>query len=158
MPNLLRRRPSAAMIVAVLALTLSIVGTSFAAMALNHRQKHQVRKIANKRISKRAGALTVATAGFAQNVIAASVPGGCTKVNGGTGGVSVAPASGECNVTFANAIQTCAIVLGASRDAPGGGEVTYHRLTPNVVQVSRRDSNGGNATAGAFSIVAVCPG
>jgi hypothetical protein len=146
------------MIVAVIALCFAIVGTSVAAVALNHRQKHQVRKIANKRISKRAGALTVATAGFARNLTATSVQGGCNKIAGGTGGITVAATGNECNVTFPVNISACAIVLGAAREAPGGGEVTYRKLGTNAVQVSRRDSDGNNAIAGAFSIAAICPG
>ncbi len=36
--------------------------------------------------------------------------------------------------------------------------MTYRKLGTNAVQVSRRDSDGNNATAGAFSIAAICPG
>lgn len=159
MKKLRGRRPSPAMVVAVIALSLSLVGTGTAATisALTSGEKTTVRKIVNKRITKRAGTLTVATAGSAQNVLAASVPNGCTTVNGGTFGITANAAGTECNVTFPRSIQSCAILLGTLLDFPGGGETTYRKSSATVVQVSRRDSAGGSNTAGAFSIAAICP-
>ena len=157
MRNLRVRRPSAAMIVAVVALCFALVGTGIAASSLTGHQKKQVRKIANKRITARAGSLSVASAASARNVLAASVANGCTTVNGGTGGITVAPATTECRVTFPQSITSCAIVLGTLLDVPGGGETTYRKLSSQVVEVSRRDSAGGTPTAGAFSIAAICP-
>jgi hypothetical protein len=150
------RRPSAAMIVAIAALCMALVGTGIAASALNSHQKKQVRKIANKRITARALTLSVDSARTAGNVLAASVANGCTTVNGGTGGITSAPATNECRVTFPRNITSCAIVLGTLLDFPGGGETTYRKISSTVVEVSRRDSAGGTPTAGAFSIAAIC--
>lgn len=163
MKKLRGRRPSPAMVVAVIALSMSLVGTGVAATisVLNKQEKQQVRKIsgkvANKRITARAGNLTVASAGSAGNVLAASVPNGCNTVNGGTFGITANAAGTECNVTFPRSIQSCAILLGTLLDFPGGGETTYRKSSATVVQVSRRDSAGGSNTAGAFSIAAICP-
>jgi hypothetical protein len=164
MKKLRGRRPSPAMIVAVVALSLSLAGTGVAATisVLNSSEKKQVKKIArkqaNKRITKRAGNLNVASADSADNVLAAEVPNGCNTVSGGTGGITAAAAGTECNVTFPRSITNCAIVLGTLLDFPGGGETTYRKLAGGTqVQVSRRDSAGGSNTAGAFSIAAICP-
>lgn len=161
MQKLRSRRPSPAMVVAVLALSLSLVGTGVAAtISLSSGEKTQVRKIVNKRITKRAGNLSVASAdesNSARNVLAAAVANGCNAVQGGTGGITVAPAGTECNVTFPRSITNCAILTGTLLDFPGGGEVTYRKSSATVVQVSRRDSAGGTPTAGAFSIAAICP-
>jgi len=146
-------------------LSLTLAGTGVAATisALTPSEKTKVKKIArkqaNKRITKRATTLTVATAGSAQNVLAAEVANGCNGVSGGTGGISVAPAGGECNVTFSRSVANCAITLGTLFDFPGGGETTYRKVPGNTnrVQVSRHDSAGGTPTAGAFSIAAICP-
>ncbi len=165
MQKLRGRRPSPAMIVAVVALSLSLVGTGAAATisALTPSEKTVVKKIsrkqANKRITKRSASLSVASAESAKNVLAAEVANGCGAVTGGTPGISVAAAGGECNVTFSRSITNCAITLGTLFDFPGGGETTYRKVPGNAnrVQVSRRDSAGGTPTAGAFSIAAICP-
>jgi hypothetical protein len=163
MQKLRGKRPSPAMIVAVVALSLSLAGTGMAATisVLSSSDKKQVKKIArkqaNKRITKRAANLAVASAGSADNVLAAEVPVGCTTVRGSTGGITVAKTvGGECNVTFPRSITDCAILLGTLFDFPGGGETTYRKSSSTVVQVSRRDSAGGTPTAGAFSIAAIC--
>ena len=156
MRSLRVRRPSAAMIVAVIALSVALAGTGIAASALTSHQKKQVRKIANKKITLRAAGLSVASARTAGNVYAASVTNGCTGTDGGTGGIPVAPSGNECRVTFPHSITGCAIVLGTRLDFPGGGETTYRKISSTVVEVSRRDSAGGTPTAGAFSIAAIC--
>lgn len=161
-----KSRPSPALIVAVIALSMALVGTAVAgtdglSRAITKSKVKQVaKKQANKAIDRRAPGLAVAradTAGSADNVLATEVPNGCATASGGTGGISAAAAGNECNVTFPQAITDCAIVLGTVLDFPGGGETTYRKLSASVVQVSRRDSAGGSDTAGAFSIAAICP-
>jgi hypothetical protein len=160
---------SPAMVVAIVALVVGLAGTGVAATisALGPGEKTVVRKIsrqvANKQITQRAPGLAVASAAAAnsarsaENVIAATVAAGCGVVSGATGTVLAAPAGTECNVTFTRSVSDCAILLGALFDVPGGGETTYRKVASTVVQVSRRDSAGGSATAGAFSIAAICP-
>jgi hypothetical protein len=66
MRKLGNRRPSAAMIVAVLALCMSVAGTAVAAGVFTSPEKKAIKKIAkkqaNKRITARAGSLSVANA------------------------------------------------------------------------------------------------
>jgi hypothetical protein len=161
MRKLTMQRPSAALVVAVVALCFALVGTGIAASALSSAEKQQVRKIAgkvaNKKISLREGGLDVFSARTAGNVLAVQVANGCTLTNAGTGGITAAPAGTECRVTFPESINGCAFVLGAQLDFPGGGETTYRKISNTVVEVSRRDSAGGTPTAGAFSLAAICP-
>lgn len=173
MTFLSRKRPSPAMVVAVIALSLGLVGSAVAGTGV--LKKAQVKTVANKQITKRAPGLAVAsaknavnatsantantanTAGSANNVLAAEVANGCGQVTGGHGVINVAPSGNECELLFPRSIRNCAITLGTLLDFPGGGETTYRKATDFVVQVSRRDSAGGSATAGAFSIAAICP-
>jgi hypothetical protein len=155
------KRPSPAMVVAIMALCLSLVGTGIAASALTSSEKQQVRKIAgkvsNKKISLRESGLDVFSAKTTGNVLAVQVVNGCTGSNAGTGGIVATAVGSECQVTFPESIRLCAVVLGAQLDSPGGGEITYRKVSNTVVEVSRRDSAGGTTTAGAFSIAAICP-
>jgi hypothetical protein len=178
-----RTLPSPAMVVAVAAIALGLVGSAVAGSGV--LSKAQVKKVAtkqaDKRITKRAPGLSVAkartaqsaqtaqtaqsaesattagTAGSARNVLAAEVANGCAQISGGIGTINVAAEGNECAVLFPRSIRDCAITLGTRLDVPGGGETTYRKATDQVVQVSRRDSAGGSATAGAFSIAAICP-
>ena len=57
------KRPSAAMIVAVLAVSLGLGGSAVAAIGfLTQKQVKQVKRISNKQITKRAPGLAVASA------------------------------------------------------------------------------------------------
>jgi hypothetical protein len=70
MRKLLSRRPSAAMIVAIIAVILAVGGTATA--ALNKKDKKKVRNIADQEISKQAPGLSVANAANAANAAKAS--------------------------------------------------------------------------------------
>ena len=162
-----RVRPSAAMIVAVAALVAALAGTAVAAdqgattSALN---KKKVKKIATKQVNKLAPGLSVASAGFAENVLAATVPvGNSCDVTSQTGGISATiagnPANTKCDVTFPRSVEDCAV--GANPLHPSadvGGEATIRMLGGADVKVGRYDSVGGTPTAGLFSIYAICPG
>jgi hypothetical protein len=60
MKSISRKRPSAAMIVAVVALSLGLGGSAIAASGV--LSKGKVKAVANKQITKRAPGLTVASA------------------------------------------------------------------------------------------------
>jgi hypothetical protein len=165
MNHVTRGRTSPALIVAILALVAAVAGTAVAGPGAVSSKitKKKVTKIADKEINQLASGLNVNSAKTADsaksaaNVLAAEVANGCGQVTGGTGGITVAAAGTECNVTFPRSISDCAITLGTLFDFPGGGETTYRKSSSTVVQVSRRDSAGGTPTAGAFSIAATCP-
>lgn len=85
------KRPSAAMIAAVVALSLSLVGTGVAAtISLSKGEKQTVRKIVNKQIIKQAvrGPVTYVTTTTAipaalSTAVSAACPGGLTVIGGG---------------------------------------------------------------------------
>ncbi len=101
-----------------------------------------IKKLANKKITKRAGKLTVAKANFANNVMAVEIPqgtiGGQTNtcaIGAQTGGMSTALAgagpgvNGFCDVTFPRSVEKC--VVGASPMHPVqdiGGEASVRPL------------------------------
>jgi hypothetical protein len=74
MRKLLSRRPSASMIVAIIAVILAVGGTATA--ALTKKDKKQVRKIAAGEISKQASSLSVANAANASKAANADALGG----------------------------------------------------------------------------------
>ncbi len=158
MRKLLSRRPSPAMVVALIALLFAMGGSVYAASKINGK-KIKKDSIPGNRIKSGtiSGEQVVPQGLKAGNVLAAEIPNGCTSAGGNTGGISASAAGTECNVTFPRDVSNCAIVLGTRFDFPGGGETTYRKPSSNVVQVSRRDSAGGTPTAGAFSIAAICP-
>jgi hypothetical protein len=61
------KRPSAAMVVSIVALVFAIAGTSIAGVALTKKEKKQTRSIAKDEINKAAPGLSVANATNAQN-------------------------------------------------------------------------------------------
>src|SRR5882724_726333 len=153
------RRPSAAMIVAVVALCFALVGTGLAASSLTGHEKKQVRKI----INKKAGKLHVATAGTADNVLAALVPNGDScAITSQTGGITAtlvgSGQTGVCDVTFPRSVDNC--VVGATAEHPLqdiSGQALVRYLGGAKVRVTRRNGNDTFQAAGLFSIFAVCP-
>jgi hypothetical protein len=163
------RRPSPAMIVAVVALSVSLAGTGVAATVsvLNAGEKKQVkkisRKIANKRITKRSGKLNVASANKANNVYAATVNAGDTcaisKQTGGIAALKGGPDGADyCDVTFPRSVDNCSVgatPLHPFQDISGMASIRY--LGGAVVRVTRVNGDNNFQDAGLFSIFAVCP-
>jgi hypothetical protein len=150
MKNGRTRGPSAAMIVAVLALVMAMVGTGFAASALTKKQKKQVRNIVN-------GA-------FAGRVMAAAIPqGNSCAIGSQTGGISAARVGTDgvdesCDVTFPRNVANC--VVGATPMHPLqdiGGQASVRPLGGAVVRVTRINETNTFRDAGLVSIFAVCP-
>ena len=155
------RRPSAAMVVAVIALSVALVGTGIAASSLTSHEKKQVRKI----INSRAGKLNVASANVAKNVLAATVNAGDTcEVSKQTGGISAAlvgPSPGAtafCDVTFPRSVDQCSVgatPLHPLQDISGMASIRY--LGGAKVRVTRVNGANNFQASGLFSIFAVCP-
>lgn len=148
MRKLRGRRPSAAMIVALAALVMAMVGTGFAAKAtLNKKGKKQVNTIVTKR------------------VMGATVNAGDTcAVSKQTGNISAALVgttpgpTAFCDVTFPRAVDNC--VVGATplhplQDISGMASIRY--LGGPTVRVTRVNGANNFQAAGLFSILAVCP-
>ena len=138
------RRPSAAMIIAVLALTLGLGGSAIAASGV--LTKAQVKTVVNKQIKKKAPKLSVArakqadrateadrlTGTFAANVNAdgamlGSIPGGVTSAKVDTG---------VYRVTFPRAVDGCLI-----HAANGSNDASAPAGSVNVIPVTGEDPN-----------------
>lgn len=152
------RRPSAAMIVAIVALCFALVGTGLATSSLTGHEKKQVRKI----INKKAGKLHVASA---NNVLAATVNAGDTcAISKQTGGISAALVgttpgpTAFCDVTFPRSVDNCSVgatPLHPLQDISGMASTRY--LGGAVVRVTRVNGANNFQAAGLFTIFAICP-
>lgn len=155
-------RPSPAMIVACLALCLSLAGTAVAAGVFSKPEKRAVKKIANKQIRKKVPKITAAAA---NNVLAATVNAGDTcDISKQTGGISATLAGTSpgptafCDVKFPRSVENCSV--GASplhplQDISGMASIRY--LGGPNVRVTRVNGDNNFQAAGLFSIFAVCP-
>jgi len=169
------RRPSPAMVVALVALIAALGGTAVGATVLS---KKKVKKISNNQITKRAPGLSVASAGTANsaknattadkasNVLSASVGGGCTVNQATQPGTTATEASGTppadsaCNVDFSRDVTSCTYV--ATIGEAGGGEssrgfITTAQTVGNPEAVFVRTTNIADAFAvRAFHLQVVC--
>jgi hypothetical protein len=165
------RRPSPAMVVAVVALIAALGGTAVGAAFIT---KKQSKKIAANQVNKLAPGLSVAsaknadsantansantatTAGSADNVLAAKVASNGTLEFAAQGGTSVQAhtgGSGVYGVLFPRDISNCAIVPGGQA---GSREINaFQSAATNRVGVLTFNSAGASADA-AFSLVIVC--
>jgi hypothetical protein len=95
------RRPSAAMIIASVALVFALTGTAVAVVGLNGRQKKQVKKIAKKQIAK---------APTAQGPQWAIVNATGTSILAQSGGISITGhATGQTGLRFPTSTNNAAI-------------------------------------------------
>jgi hypothetical protein len=138
MNKLRGRRPSPAMVVAVIALSMSLVGTGVAATisVLNKNEKQQVRKIsgkvANKKITNRASNLTVGEAQLAQNLRGlayARINGDGTIVGAQSKGIT------QANVSKDGAGDYC---INGLNPAPKGVSATLDWAAPFGAQIYAR--------------------
>jgi hypothetical protein len=152
------------MIVAVLALCMSVAGTAVAAGVFSKPERRAVKKIANKQIKKKVPNITAAAA---NNVLAATVNAGDTcnidKQTGGITGALVGTTPGptsHCDVTFPRSVANCTV--GATSihpldDAASAGFAGVRYLSGATVRVTRINKENNFQAAGLFSIFAVCP-
>ena len=151
----LNPRRSPALIVAVIALIAALGGSAIAAGGLSGKQKKQVRKIADKEISKKAGGLSVSHAGTADSATNAShastadVAGGPVAVayidNGGPGGIDFGHVNAgqsrgiaQSNVSSPSAGSYCFNGLGF---AFKGANVTTDYSTSTDYDIAQVDTN-----------------
>ncbi len=145
------RRPSASMIVAVLALVMAMVGTGIAATALTKKEKKQVKNIAGAQLSSRVMGATV-NAGDTCTI--SKQTGGITAAQVGT---SPGPTA-FCDVTFPRSVDTCSVgatPLHPLQDISGMASIRY--LGGATVRVTRVNGANNFQAQGLFSIYAICP-
>jgi hypothetical protein len=141
------RRPSPAFVVAVLALSVAVVGTAVAGPAvisrLDGNEKRQVKKIskkqANKQIKKKAGGLSVGHA------VSATGPDAYAKVSE-TGVLDSAFSKGVGSVTRQGEGEYC---LTGVAFTPKGGQVTtdFNESNDYVIAQLRIPGDSGNTAA-----------
>ncbi len=160
------RRPSAAMVVAVIALVMAMAGAAVAGTGVHSKKvtTKKVKKIADQEISKAAPTLNVASADSAKiannvysaNVLATgtllgSIPSGATSSH--QGGAN----SGQYHVSFGRPITGCTISGGAANNtAPVIALVAVGVADANTINVFTR--TGGNVPNDEpFYVQMICP-
>jgi hypothetical protein len=150
------------MIVAILALCMSIGGTAFAAGVYSKPEKKAIKKIAKKQIKKQAPNITAAAA---ENVLAGTVNAGDTcQISKQTGGISAAQvgtspgATAFCDVTFPRSVENCSVgatPLHPQQDISGMASTRY--LGGAVIRVTRVNGANNFQASGLFTVFAICP-
>ena len=174
--------PSAALIVAGIALIVAMAGTAIAGPGSKSVSRSAAKSIAVKQIKRMAPQLSVKSADTARqaqradvaetaklanlanlakrtsNVMAATVPiAPSCAFDANTGGITAVQVGVACDVTFPRSIEDCAV--GATPHHPMedvGGEATIRRLNATSVKVTRNDPLGNGPVPGLFAIYAIC--
>jgi len=147
--RIFKQKPSPAIIVAIAALVVAVGGTAFAGpiaeISLSKGEKKQIRKISrniankvsNRRITKRAPALTVAGAQNANTANTAKTADSAKDAEqlGGTSASGYAKSQQE-DVTVAT-------LLGAWVDEPGRAPVSFYKDNFGIVHLEGVTQSGG---------------
>lgn len=177
MSKLKSRRPSPAMIVALIALFVALAGTAYAAQSINggsiQKQTIGGGKLKQKTLTgfqinlNKLGTVPAAkTANRASHTYWAVVnnpgnPGNATLARASDPGISVAEGGGAVNVIFPVNVSGCADVssrnnAGTTVPNPGYAQTNISPANPNAVEVHTRDKAGANEDAD-FHLIVVCP-
>jgi hypothetical protein len=177
MSTLKARRPSPAMIVAVIALFVALAGTAYAAQTINGgaimKQTIGAGKLKHKTLTGyQINTNKLGTVPSAQSAIRASHTYWAVVNNpGGTGNASLARASdsgvttaeggGAVSVVFPVNVTGCADVAArnnAGTTVPNAGyaQTNTSAANPNAIEVHTRDKAGANEDAD-FHLIVVCP-
>jgi hypothetical protein len=168
------RRPSASMVVAVIALVVALGGTAYAAQAINggaiQKQTIGAGKLKHKTLTgyqintNKLG--IVPSAKRAAHTYWAVVnnpgnPGNATLARASDAGITAAEGGGAVNVVFPVNISGCANVAarnnaGTTVPSSGYAQTNTSPANPNAVEVHTRDKAGANEDAD-FHLIVVCP-
>jgi hypothetical protein len=172
MRKLFKRRPSPALIVAMIALVVALGGTAYAAQINGNsivKQSIGGGKLKQKTLTgyqintNKLG--VVPTAKRATNTLWAIVnnpagPGNATLARASDSTISVTEAGGAVNVIFPGNVSVCANVAarnnaGTTVPNPGYVQTNISPANPNAVEVHSRDKTGANEDAD-FHLIVVC--
>lgn len=174
MRTLWKRRPSPAMVVALVALVAALGGTAYAAGQINGNSiqkqsigggklKHQT--LTGYQINTNKLGI-VPSAHRAMDTLWAVVnnpngPGNATLARASDPSISVTEGGGAVNVIFPGNVSVCANVAGrnnagATVPSPGYVQTNISPANINAIEVHTRDKNGGNEDAD-FHLIVVCP-
>jgi hypothetical protein len=172
MRKLFKRRPSPALIVAMIALVVALGGTAYAAQINGSsivKQSIGGGKLKQKTLTgyqintNKLGVVPTATR--ATNTLWAVVnnpagPGNATLARASDSTISVTEAGGAVNVIFPGNVSVCANVAarnnaGTTVPNPGYVQTNISPANPNAVEVHSRDKTGANEDAD-FHLIVVC--
>lgn len=168
------RRPSGAMVVAVIALIAALAGTAYAANSINgaliQRGTINAGKVKKKTLTgyqintNKLG--VVPAAKRASHTYWAVVhnpgsPSNATLTRASDSGITVSEAGGAVNVIFPANVSVCADVAGRNNDGTGVPAAGYANTNtspanPNAIEVHTRDKDGNNEDSD-FHLIVVCP-
>lgn len=174
MSTLKSKRPSPAMVVALIALVAALGGTAYAAQSINggsiQKQSIGAGKLKHKTLTgyqintNKLGILP--SAKRAAHTYWAAVnnpvdPTNATLARASDAGISTVEAGGSVNVIFPVNVSGCANVAGrnnAGTTVPNSGyaQTNINPANPNAIEVHTRDKNGANEDAD-FQLIVVCP-
>jgi hypothetical protein len=168
------RRPSAAMVVAVIALIVALAGTAYAAKTINGAliQKGTVTagKVKKKTLTgyqintNKLGVVPAAKRAahtYWAVVHNPGAPTNATLTRGSDPGITVSEAGGAVIVIFPTDVSVCADVAARNNDGTGTPAAGYAQTNtspanPNAIEVHTRDKAGANEDAD-FHLIVVCP-
>ncbi len=174
MSTLKQRKPSPAMVVAVIALIVALAGTAYAAQTINggaiKKQTIGGGKLKQKTLTgfqintNKLG--VVPTAKRATHTYWAVVnnpasPGNATLARASDPGITAAEGGGAVSVVFPLNVTGCANVsarnnAGTTVPTAGYAQTNSSPANPNAIEVHTRDKAGANEDAD-FHLVVVCP-
>lgn len=177
MKTLMERRPSPAMIVALIALFVALAGTAYAAQSINggaiQKQTIGGGKLKQKTLTgyqinvNKLGVVPSAKSALRASHIYWAVvnnpgsPGNATLARASDSGITAAEGGGAVNVIFPVNVSGCANVAGrdnAGTTVPNAGyaQTNVSPANPNAIEVHTRDKAGANEDAD-FHLIVVCP-
>ncbi|HSS33485.1 MAG TPA: hypothetical protein VLL27_09425 [Solirubrobacterales bacterium] len=174
MSTLISKRPSPAMVVAMIALVVALGGTAYAAQSINggsiQKQSIGAGKIKHKTLTgyqintNKLGVLPSAKRAAHTYWAVVNNPASATNATlarASDSTITVVEAGGSVNVIFPVNVAGCANVAGrnnASTTVPNSGyaQTNVNPANPNAIEVHTRDKNGTNEDAD-FQLIVVCP-
>jgi len=174
MSKLSSRRPSPAMVVAVIALIVALAGTAYAAQRINGgaivKQSIGGGKLKKKTLTgfqintNKLGTVPlakVATHTFWAVVNNPPSPGNAALARASGAGITAVEGGGAVTVTFPFNVSGCADVAqrnnaGTTVPQSGYAQTNTSAANPNAIEVHTRDKSGANEDAD-FHLIVVCP-
>jgi hypothetical protein len=174
MNALRKRKPSPAMVVAVVALVVALAGTAYAAQTINggaiKKQTIGGGKLKKKTLTgfqintNKLGVVPAAARAAHTYWAVVNNPTGAGNAalsRASDAGISAVEANGAVTVTFPVNISGCANVAGrdnAGTSVPGAGyaQTNTSPANANAIEVRTRDEKGADADAD-FHLIVVCP-
>lgn len=174
MRKLAIRRPSASMVVALVALVVALAGTAYAAHTINGGaiRKHTIgggklkkntltgyqinlNKLGTVKFAK------VATHTFWAVVHNPASPGNAALARASGPGIAATEGGGAVTVTFPFNVSDCADVAarnnaGTATPQSGYAQTNSSPANPNAIEVHTRDKSGANEDAD-FHLIVICP-